>query len=198
MPAKTLLFASHNKHKLKEVRLLVPERYEIIGLDDIGFHQEIPEPFDTFEENARAKTNFLYQHTGLCCFAEDSGLEIDALQGRPGVWSARYAGTQRNNEDNIRKVLDELGSIENRAARFIALIAYQINEDTVHYFKGTVEGKISFAPEGENGFGYDPIFIPNGFDQTFGLLSAELKGRISHRRKALDQFLGFLSGNFQN
>ncbi len=198
MPAKPLLFATHNKHKLAEVRQLIPSQFEVIGLDDIGFHHDIPEPYDTFIDNARAKTTFLFQQTGLICFAEDSGLEVDALQGRPGVYSARYAGDHRGPEDNIRKVLDELGSTQNRSARFIALMAFRSSKDEVHFFKGTVEGSISTSPRGKNGFGYDPIFIPNGFDQTFGELSVAIKNRISHRRKALDKFLEFLSGYRQS
>ena len=189
MDKQVLLFASQNRHKLEEMRLLIPPMYQLKNLTDIGWTDEIPEPFETFEENAMAKTRYIYERTGLSCFAEDSGLEIDALHGRPGVYSARYAGTHGHHEGNNRKVLLELGSRPDRTARYTAVIAWQVNHETIHLFKGRVEGSISMTPIGENGFGYDPIFIPAGFDQTFGQLPASVKQAISHRSKAFRLFL---------
>jgi XTP/dITP diphosphohydrolase len=190
---KQLLFASNNRHKIEEVRQMIPPRYHLLGLHDICFEKEIPEPFDTFEDNARAKAAFLFEYTGLACFADDSGLEVDALDFRPGVFSARYAGEHKCSEDNVRKVLDELSDRTERRARFIAVIAYQKNIEETYIFKGAVEGSINFAPAGSNGFGYDPIFIPSGFDQTFAELPTTLKNNISHRAKAMSLFLDFLS-----
>ena len=189
MDKYVLLFASQNRHKLEEIRPLIPTPYQLKNLADIGWTDEIPEPFETFEENAKAKTQYIFQRTGLSCFAEDSGLEVDALQGRPGVYSARYAGKHGHSEENIRKVLIELGSRPDRTARFTAVIAWQVNHETIHLFRGRVEGSISMTAEGKNGFGYDPIFIPAGFDQTFGQLPVSIKQSISHRAKALRLFL---------
>jgi XTP/dITP diphosphohydrolase len=194
---KSLLFASTNQHKLEEIRQMLPPGYDIQSLNDIGWYKEIPEPFETFEENAAAKTTTLFEATGLICFAEDSGLEIDALDGRPGVYSARYAGTpvdsSRNIEKrNIEKVLGELQNIRNRTARFVSVIAYQTGRNEIYYFKGMVEGSISEHPTGHSGFGYDPVFIPKGFDQTFSMLPASLKNQVSHRSKSLHQFIQFL------
>lgn len=195
MTSRSLLLASHNQHKLEEFRQMLPPEYQISSLSDIGFSTEIAEPFDTFGENALAKTSFIFQHTGMACFADDSGLEIDALEGKPGVRSARYAGEGRSSEDNINQVLKELGTNPERNARFVAVIAYQLSETVAYLFKGTVEGTIGYNPIGEGGFGYDPIFIPSGFDLTFGQLPSHLKNQISHRAKAVELFLNFLREN---
>ncbi|HEY3387551.1 MAG TPA: RdgB/HAM1 family non-canonical purine NTP pyrophosphatase [Saprospiraceae bacterium] len=195
MKSKSLLFASYNQHKLEEFRQMLPPEYQLSSLHDIGFTAEIAEPFESFGENALAKTSFVFQKTGRACFADDSGLEIDALEGRPGVRSARYAGEGRSSADNINQVLKELGNNTERNARFVAVIAYQLSETEAYLFQGTVEGRISDQPIGEGGFGYDPIFIPSGFDLTFGQLSASIKNQISHRAKALDLFLNFLKEN---
>jgi len=192
MSSQRLLLASYNHHKLDEYRQMIPSRIHLEHLGDISFSLEIPEPYETFEENALAKTTFVFEHTGIACFADDSGLEVDALDGRPGVRSARYAGEGKDSKDNIDKVLSELGDHTNRTARFVAVIAYQTARNTSYLFKGTVEGTISRQPVGIGGFGYDPIFIPSGFDQTFGQLPSMLKNQISHRSKALAQFLTFL------
>lgn len=189
---KTLLFASANSHKLEEIRLMLPEGYALKGLMDIAWTEEIPEPYDTFEANAKAKASFVFDRSGLPCFADDSGLVVDALEGRPGVWSARYAGEHKSSEDNLAKVLQELGDNPNRTARFIAVIAYQENKDECHLFTGAVEGSISYAPEGKGGFGYDPIFIPDGFDKPFACLAGQVKNQISHRAVAMRKFLSFL------
>lgn len=190
--AHTLLFASSNAHKLHELRNLIPASFTLIGLDDIQWTTDIPEPFDTFEENAAAKALFVHERTGMTCFAEDSGLEVDALQGRPGVLSARYAGMHGNSVANMEKLLRELEGVTQRTARFVAVIAFkQENEDMI-FFSGRVEGSIAKRISGTSGFGYDPVFIPAGFNQTFGELSPAIKLSISHRSKALNAFLEHL------
>lgn len=191
---KQLLFASANRHKLEEIRQIIPVDYLLSGLNDYSIHEEIPEPFDTFEANADAKASYVYKKTGIPCFADDSGLIVDALGGRPGVLSARYAGEHKSSEENVRKVLSELTGIKDRSARFVAVIAYHQRETDVFLFRGSVEGTITYTPSGTGGFGYDPVFIPAGFDQTFAQLSPELKNQISHRAVAMKLFLKFLSG----
>jgi len=189
----TLLFASSNVHKVEEVRQLLPSTYHLLGLRDIHWTSDIPEPYHTFEENAKAKVSYVFSESGYPCFADDSGLEIDALDGKPGVYSARYAGEQKNSNDNIAKVLEELGSGATRTARFTAVIAYQRNAAEVYIFKGQVEGSIAYHPTGTGGFGYDPVFIPAGFDRTFGEISPLVKNLISHRAMAMRKFLEFLN-----
>ena len=189
---KEFLFASQNENKIREVRLLLPDGYSVIGLNDIHWTSEIPEPFHTFEENARAKAMFVFERTGISCFADDSGLIVDALNGRPGVFSARYAGPGRSSMDNIRKLLEELGDNSDRRARFYAVIAYISSDSECKLFEGVVEGKIAFEVRGKRGFGYDPIFIPNGFDHTFGELPDILKNKISHRALAIQKFIQYL------
>ena len=190
---KQLLFASANRHKLEEIRQIIPAAYMLLGLNDYSVDEEIPEPFDTFEANAAAKASYVYKKTGIPCFADDSGLVVDALDGRPGVLSARYAGEHKSSEENVSKLLSELTGIRDRTARFIAVIAYQENEKDVLLFKGTIEGTINYTPAGAGGFGYDPVFIPSGFDKTFAQLSPGLKNQISHRAKAIKLFLQYLS-----
>ena len=190
---KQLLFASANRHKLEEIRQIIPAAYMLLGLNDYSVDEEIPEPFDTFEANAAAKASYVYKKTGIPCFADDSGLVVDALDGRPGVLSARYAGEHKSSEENVRKLLSELTGIRDRTARFIAVIAYQENEKDVLLFKGTIEGTINYTPAGAGGFGYDSVFIPSGFDQTFAHLAPALKNQISHRAKAIKLFLQYLS-----
>ena len=192
---QTLLFASSNAHKLHEIRALLPASIHIQGLHDIGWNSEIPEPFNTFEENAATKATWLFEKTGIPCFAEDSGLEVDSLDGRPGVFSARYAGGHGNAEANINKLLQELGDSTNRTARFVAVIAFPVSSEEVLFFKGTVDGSIAFAASGASGFGYDPVFIPRGFKHTFGELPASIKQAISHRRKALISFIEYLQAS---
>lgn len=189
-----LLFASANQHKLEEMRQIIHADYLLSGLNDYNIHEEIPEPFDTFEANAAAKTSYVYKKTGIPCFADDSGMVVDALGGRPGVLSARYAGEHKSSEENVQKVLSELNGIRDRRARFIAAIAFQPNETDVFLFTGSIEGTITSAPSGTGGFGYDPIFIPAGFEKTFAQLSPKLKNQISHRAIAMKLFLNFLSG----
>lgn len=189
---KEILFASNNQHKVDEVKELLPVGYSLLGLRDIQWTEDIPEPFDTYEDNAKAKAYYVFDRTGLSCFADDSGLEIDALDGRPGVYSARYAGASRNAMDNIEKVLEELADSNHRNARFHSVIAYMKGMDEIRIFRGHVEGKITFGPSGSGGFGYDPIFIPDGFDQTFGELPDKVKNMISHRAKAMQRFMEYL------
>ncbi len=191
--AKTILFATTNPNKLQEIKAIIPATFEVKSLQDIAWKEEIPEPFETFEKNAAAKTSFLLQATGLMCFAEDSGLEIDALEGRPGVLSARYAGNHGHSQRNLEKVLAEMKNINQRSARFISVIAFQPGPEDIYLFRGVVEGTIAEFPSGSGGFGYDPIFIPLGFDQPFAVLPTSLKNRISHRSKSMIQFLEFLA-----
>ena len=191
---KEILFASNNEHKVNEVRKLLPERYSVLSLNDIHWTEDIPEPFETYEENAKAKAYFVFDRTGMSCFADDSGLEVDSLHGRPGVLSARYAGETKNSEDNIERILAELGNNENRKARFQAVIVFIHDDGQIATFTGTVEGRINFKPVGSGGFGYDPIFIPEGFDETFGQLPESIKNKISHRAKAMQKFVEYLRG----
>lgn len=189
---KTLLFASTNLHKFNEILPFIPAAYRLISLRDILWNEDIPEPYETFEENAIAKTTFLMERTGLACFSEDSGLVVDALGGRPGVYSARYSGIHGNGTENNNKVLSEMRDQHLRSARFVSVIAFQTSEKDCHLFKGIVEGIISDRALGDGGFGYDPIFIPCGFRHTFGELAPGIKQAISHRRRALHAFLADL------
>ncbi len=191
---KQLLFASANLHKMEEMRQIIPADYLLSGLNDYSIHEEIPEPFDTFAANAAAKASYVYKKTGIACFADDSGLVVDALDGRPGVLSARYAGEHKSSEENVRKVLSELNGRKDRTASFIAVIAFQPNKTDLFLFRGSIEGTITYTPSGTGGFGYDPVFIPAGFDKTFAQLSPKLKNQISHRAIAMKLFLNFLSG----
>ncbi len=193
MAMPTLVFVSTNLHKVAEMKSLLPTGYILKGLQDIGWDIEIPEPYNTFEENARVKTDVVFEATGLPCFADDSGLVVNALEGRPGVLSARYAGNAGDHKANMHKILSELEGIENRKARFIAVIAYRRTSDHLFLCSGHVEGRIATAPLGNGGFGYDPIFIPDGFDQTFGQLDASVKNRISHRAMAMRSFIQHLA-----
>jgi XTP/dITP diphosphohydrolase len=188
---KKLIFATNNAHKLEEVRAMLQPQYSIISLDEIGCHDDIPETAETLEGNALIKAQFVFDKYGLDCFADDTGLEIDALNGEPGVYSARYAGEACIPEDNIKKVLQLLGDNADRNARFRTSIAL-ILEGKIHYFEGKVEGNIEFSPKGEQGFGYDPIFTPQGYDKSFAQLSAGEKNEISHRGLAIKKLVEFL------
>lgn len=188
--ASKLLFVSRNAGKAAEFRTLLPENCTLLLLDDIAWDGgEIPEPFDTFEENAKVKALTVFEKTGIPCFADDSGLVVDALDGRPGIHSARYAGGHKRSEDNMVKVLTELEGITHRHARFVAVIAWCPAVGEVYTYRGELHGTIALAPAGEGGFGYDPIFIPDGFDQTLGQLPASIKNAFSHRSKAWQQFM---------
>ncbi|MBO0322459.1 non-canonical purine NTP diphosphatase [Muricauda sp. CAU 1633] len=186
-----LIFATHNDHKLKEVQQLLPESIELLSLKDIQCFNEIPETGETLEENAKIKADFVTQTYGLDCFSDDTGLLVNTLDGAPGVYSARYAGEQKNAVDNMTKLLLELDGKENRQAHFKTVI--HLNLEGVSYtFDGIVEGTITTEQYGLGGFGYDPIFKPNGYNQTFGELSSETKNAISHRGRAIQKLVNFL------
>lgn len=187
-----LVFASNNKNKIKEIQQLLPDTIEILSLESIGCHKEIPETADTIEGNAILKANYVTQKYGYDCFADDTGLEIDALNGEPGVYSARYAGEHKNSNDNMDKVLKALLHINNRTAQFKTVIALNLKGEQ-HLFTGIAKGKITTEKSGNQGFGYDPIFQPEGFQETFADLTMETKNQISHRGKATQMLISFLS-----
>lgn len=189
--AMELVFATNNAHKLEEVQQMVRGRFVLKSLADIGCDDDIPETGVTFQENAQQKTDYLFQKYQVNCFGDDSGLEIDALNGEPGVYSARYSGS-RDMEKNIDLVLEKLQDQENRKARFKTVISLFLNGEQ-HFFEGTVEGRIIASRTGTEGFGYDPIFIPEGYDQTFAEMSLEEKNKISHRSQAVAKLVGFLN-----
>ncbi|EEI91744.1 non-canonical purine NTP pyrophosphatase, RdgB/HAM1 family [Sphingobacterium spiritivorum ATCC 33300] len=185
-----LIFATNNAHKLDEVRAIVGDAFMIKSLDDINCQDDIPETGDTFEENAKQKTDYLVNKYGLYCFGDDSGLEIEAINNEPGVYSARYSGS-RDMERNIDLVLEKLADSENRKARFRTVISLFLNEQQ-HFFEGAITGTIISERRGAEGFGYDPIFIPDGYDKTFAEMSADEKNGISHRSIAVKALTGFL------
>ncbi|QBQ42485.1 non-canonical purine NTP diphosphatase [Sphingobacterium psychroaquaticum] len=185
-----LVFATNNAHKLEEVQAIIGNKFVIRSLADIDCHDDIPETGVTFEENAQQKTDYLVNKYGLYCFGDDSGLEVDALGGEPGVYSARYSGS-RDMETNIDLLLEKLGDNTNRTARFRTVISLYFNEQQ-HFFEGTIEGDIIRERRGVKGFGYDPIFIPKGYTQTFAEMSAEEKNAISHRSIAVGKLADFL------
>lgn len=186
-----LVFASNNNNKIKEIQQLVPTDIQILSLKDIGCEADIPETADTIEGNAILKANYVTEHYGYPCFADDSGLEIDALNGAPGVYSARYAGSQRNDDDNMNKVLEKLQNETNRKANFKTVIALNMNGEQ-HLFAGIINGEIIHEKRGTNGFGYDPVFVADGYQKTFAELTMEEKSTISHRGKAVKQLVSFL------
>jgi XTP/dITP diphosphohydrolase len=185
-----LVFASNNKNKIKEIQQILPQSLTILSLEDIGCHEEIPETADTIEGNAILKANYVTQKYGYDCFADDTGLEVDALNGEPGVYSARYAGEQRNSEDNLNKLIAVLTGETNRKAHFKTVIALNTNGKQ-QLFTGIAPGKITLEKSGTDGFGYDPIFQPEGYQQTFAEMTAELKNKISHRAIATQQLISF-------
>jgi XTP/dITP diphosphohydrolase len=187
-----LIFASNNAGKIKEVQSLIPETIQVLSLKEAGIFVDIPEPFHTFHENAHAKAAYIYQSTGKNCFAEDSGLVVPALGGAPGVYSARYAGEPSNDEANNAKLLEAARNIDSKEAYYQSVICLMITGE-VHYFEGRCEGQITLEPRGTGGFGYDPLFIPDGYDQTFGELPLSEKNKISHRAKAMRAFGNFLN-----
>ena len=187
-----LVFATNNPNKIKEVQLLLPKSIEIISLESIGCLEDIPETANTIEGNAIQKANYVTEKYGYNCFADDTGLEVEALHGEPGIDSAHYAGPQRNAADNMDKLLKNLDNQSNRNAQFKTVIALNL-KGKQHLFTGIAEGKITLEKMGNQGFGYDPIFQPNGFTETFAELTLEQKGQISHRGKATKQLIDFLS-----
>jgi XTP/dITP diphosphohydrolase len=188
---KKLIFATNNKGKLKEMQLLLPS-IEIISLQDINWTEEIDEPFDAFHENALIKAVTIFKATQLPVLSDDSGLCIEAINGAPGVHSAYYGGHPRTDQKNIDKVLEEMKEIEHRAAYFKAVLCL-IWDGQVHYFEGRVDGHIADKPMGMDGFGYDPIFIPSGYQESFAQLPMDIKNKLSHRAKAVQHLLAFLN-----
>ena len=188
---KKLVFASANQHKSSEIRSILPKNIELINLTDLNILEDIPETGDTLQANAKIKAEYVHPRTGLDCFAEDTGLEVYCLNNEPGVFSARYAGPQRNSSDNMNLLLHKMQLESNRKARFRTVIAL-IWRSEIYYFEGIIEGSIANSTSGSKGFGYDPVFIPNGFDQSFAELGEEIKISISHRTIAVNKMLAFL------
>ena len=188
---KKLIFATNNPNKLAEIKSAV-KSFEVVGLNDIDIHENIAETGTTLEENALIKSQYIYQKTGLSCFADDTGLEVDVLGGRPGVYSARYGGEHATAEDNMQKLLSEMEGQKNRNARFRTVISLILDGEE-YSFEGKVVGEILYQKTGNGGFGYDPIFKPNGYDQSFAQMTMALKNEISHRGMAVKKLLHFLS-----
>jgi XTP/dITP diphosphohydrolase len=186
-----LVFATNNQHKLHEIQALAGDQFTLLSLSDIGCTDDVPEDQPTLEGNARQKAEFIYSKYGYSCFADDTGLEIDALNGDPGVFSARYAGDAKNPEDNIRKVLEKLDKIKNRKARFRTVVSLIIDGHETQ-FEGVVEGEILNEKRGNAGFGYDPVFQPAGCDLTFAQMNMEEKNKISHRGRAVEKLVNYL------
>ncbi|MEW7291637.1 non-canonical purine NTP diphosphatase [Aquimarina sp. 2304DJ70-9] len=187
-----IVFATNNRNKLKEVQALVPSGIQLLSLADIGCKEDIPETSPTIEGNAKQKAEYVKKNYGYDCFADDTGLEVKALNGAPGVYSARYAGPQKDANANMDKLLNELDGKENRETQFKTVIALVI-KDTLKTFTGICEGIITEEKKGEGGFGYDPIFLPNGYSETFAELPLSEKNKISHRGKAVQQLIEFLN-----
>jgi len=188
-----LVFATNNAHKLEEVAAKIEGQINLLSLNDIGCTDDIAETGTTFRENAAIKSHYIYNKYKLDCFGDDSGLEIDALNGEPGVYSARYAGEHGNHDANINKVLSELQNITDRKARFRTVISLIWNGDE-HFFEGTIEGTIRQERSGFEGFGYDPIFQPDGYNVTFAEMRLDEKNKISHRAIAMEKLVDFLNG----
>lgn len=194
---KRIVFATNNQHKLQEIREILSPEFEIVSLKEIGCHEDIPETGNTLEENALQKARYVSERYHISCFADDTGLEVEALEGAPGVHSARYAeGTDHDSEANMTKLLGELEGKENRQARFRTVIALiELGEDeteNVHLFEGIVEGHISTERQGTEGFGYDPIFVPEGYEKSFAALGETIKNHISHRARAVKKLADHL------
>ena len=187
----TLVFATGNPHKLKEVRALIGHKYDIKGLEDIGCTEDIPETSDTIEGNALLKARYVKEHYQLDCFSEDTGLEVDALDGAPGIYSARFAGPQKNADDNMDLLLQKLAGKDNRRARFRTVVALILNGKE-YTFEGIIRGRIATERHGEQGFGYDPLFIADGYTQSFAQMNQQLKNEISHRGRAIRKLQTFL------
>lgn len=191
-----IVFATNNTHKLEEIRRMLRGSHQIVSLAEIGCHEDIPEEQDTLEGNALQKARYIKQHYGYDCFADDTGLEINALGGRPGVYSARYAGEAKDSEANMRKVLAEMQGHSDRRARFRTVIALILGNEE-HLFEGKVEGEILTARQGSAGFGYDPVFRPDGYDRSFAEMDPDTKNSISHRGEATRKLAAFLNATEQ-
>lgn len=189
---RKLVFATNNAHKLEEISAILGDKVEILSLKDIHCQVDIPETADTLEGNSLLKAQYICEHYGMDCFADDTGLEVEALNGAPGVYSARYAGGEgHDSEANMKRLLKELEEKENRKARFRTVIALILNGE-VHQFEGTVEGHILREKRGSSGFGYDPVFVPEGYTESFAELGEEIKNQISHRARAVQKLAEFL------
>lgn len=191
-----LAFASNNKNKINEIQLLLPDYFQIVSLEDLGCTEDIPETANTIEGNAILKANYVSQKYNIPCFADDSGLEVEALDGAPGVYSARYAGEPKNDSNNIDKLLLNLENQPNRKANFKTVICLNINNEQ-QLFEGKIFGTITNERVGDNGFGYDPIFIPDGYTKTFAEMTTEEKSKISHRGIAVHKLIHFLANGFK-
>ncbi len=186
-----LIIATNNTHKVKEIRAVLSDRFKILSLEEVGICEDIPEDQDTLEGNALQKARFIYEKYGRNCFADDTGLEVEALNGAPGVYSARYAGASCNAEDNMDKLLSELSEVANRSAQFRTVVALIIDGEEF-LFEGKVEGEILKERQGKEGFGYDPIFCPKGYKDSFAVMPLEIKNSISHRGRAIRSLAAFL------
>lgn len=187
-----IVFATNNAHKLREIRAILAGKAEVLSLNDIDCHAEIPETADTLEGNALQKAHYVYDNYGLDCFADDTGLEVDALGGAPGIHTARYATDGHDTQANMRKLLSEMNGKADRRARFRTAIAF-IQGGREHLFNGKVEGYIATEPRGERGFGYDPVFIPEDTGKTFAELGEDFKNKISHRARAVEKLMDYLN-----
>ena len=187
-----LVFASNNLNKIKEIQSILNGSIQLLSLEEIGCHEEIPETADTIEGNAILKANYVTEKYGYDCFADDTGLEVTALNGEPGVYSARYAGEQKNADDNMNKLLEALADKKDRSAQFKTVIALNIKGEQ-HLFTGIAKGDIVLEKTGNHGFGYDPIFQPENYTETFAELASDIKNKISHRAKATEQLIDFLN-----
>ena len=190
---KTIVFATNNSHKLEEVRTIVSGVINVVSLSEIGCNDDIPETADTLEGNALLKAKFVKDRYGYDCFADDTGLEVEALDGKPGVLSARYAGDEHDSNANMNKLIHELDGQQNRKARFRTVIALIINGKE-EFFEGIVNGSIIEDKRGDTGFGYDPIFMPDGYNETFAELGTDIKNNISHRAIAVKKFAEYIKG----
>ncbi|MBS9765930.1 MAG: non-canonical purine NTP diphosphatase [Flavobacteriaceae bacterium] len=186
-----IIFATHNQHKLSEVQKLLPKHINLLSLNDINCNEDIEETGKTLEENAHIKADYIYKNYHYSCFADDTGLEVKSLDNRPGVFSARYAGKENNSEKNMQKLLGELEGISDRKAQFRTVIALYL-EGKKYEFEGICKGTIAYEKQGKKGFGYDPLFVPEGYEQSFAEMSQEEKNKISHRGKAIQKLVQFL------
>lgn len=189
---KKLVFATNNAHKLEEIRAILGDRIEVLSLKDIHCDADIPETADTLEGNAALKAEYIYRNYGMDCFADDTGLEVEALGGAPGVYSARYAGSGHDSEANMKKLLAELNGVTDRKARFRTAICL-IEGGEKHLFEGIVKGEIIENKRGNSGFGYDPVFVPEGYAETFAEMGNDEKNKISHRARAVQQLCAYLN-----
>ncbi len=191
-----IVFATNNEHKLRELQQILRNKVKLLSLSDINCFEDIPETSPTIEENSMQKADYVRDKYKTDCFADDTGLEIEALNGRPGVYSARYAGDEKDMDKNIEKILFELENLNNKNARFKTVISLILNGEK-HQFEGIVNGKIIKDKKGESGFGYDPVFVPKGYDITFAEMDTELKNKISHRGIAVQKLVEFLNNKIK-